>query len=160
MQKIIIILSTVLTLISNVLFTHSCPTNHTCTNQNGTSFTKTGQVFANGTMNYNLDDAMPFNGTSYYRVKSVDKSGKINYTKIMPVTINNNAVNSLSINPNPLKGKAFLVQISNKAAGTYILQMINNSGQQSYKQTINYNGETTTNNIRLNNRLASGSYFI
>ena len=78
----------------------------------------------------------------------------------MAVTIDNNAVSDLSIYPNPHRVKTFQVQIGNKAAGTYTLQMISNSGQQLYKQTISYNGGTTTYHVQLNNRLASGLYFI
>ena len=78
----------------------------------------------------------------------------------MAVTIDNNAVSDLSIYPNPHRVKTFHVQIGNKAAGTYTLQMISNSGQQLYTQTISYNGGTTTYNVQLNNRLASGLCFI
>ena len=74
----------------------------------------------------------------------------------MPVTIDNNAVSYLSIYPTLHRVKTFQVQIGNKAAGTYTLQMISNSSQQLYKQTISYNGGTTTYNVQLNNRLASG----
>jgi hypothetical protein len=127
---------------------------------NGTTFTKAGRVQATGVTSYNFNDANPFDGSSYYRVKSVDKSGKTTYTKVMPVTIDNIATSSLAVYPNPLKGKTFQVQISNKAAGTYTLQLISNSGQQLYTQTISYNGGIATYNVQLNNNLASGIYFI
>jgi hypothetical protein len=76
MQKIFIPLPTALTLISNIIFAQNCSTNRTSKNLNSTSFTKTGQVFANGTLNYIFNDATPFDGVSYYRVKRIDKSGK------------------------------------------------------------------------------------
>ncbi len=127
---------------------------------NGIAFTKAGQVQATGSNSYSFNDATPIDGTSYYRVKSVDKSGKTTYTKVMPVTIHTNAASSLTIYPNPLNGKTFQVQISNKAVGTYILQLISNGGKQLYNKTISYNGGTATYNVELKNALASGLYFI
>ena len=127
---------------------------------NGTTFTKAGQVQATGATSYSFNDATPIDGTSYYHVKSVDKSGKASYTKVMPVTINTDAASSLTIYPNPLNGRTFQVQISNKAAGTYKLQLISNDGKQLFTRTISYNGSTTTYNVGLKNALASGLYFI
>lgn len=106
-------------------------------------------------------NATPFDGNSYYRIKSVDKSGKTTYTRILPVTLdNNNIAGHLSIYPNPLKGKSFQVQISNKAAGTYTISLISNSGQQLFTQSIRYSGGTAIFNVRLKSALAAGLYFI
>ncbi|TKK68614.1 hypothetical protein FC093_10870 [Ilyomonas limi] len=127
---------------------------------NGTSFTKAGEVKATGAISYSFNDATPFDGDSYYRIKSVDKSGKTTYTTVMPVTISNNAVSSLRIYPNPLKGKSFQIQFSNKTAGTYRLELVSSSGKQLFTQNVHYNGGTATFTVQLKNALASGLYFV
>jgi hypothetical protein len=90
----------------------------------------------------------------------VDKSGKTTYTTVMPVTISNNAVSSLRIYPNPLTGKSFQIQFSNKTAGTYRLELVSSSGKQLFTQNVHYNGGTATFTVQLKNALASGLYFV
>ena len=126
----------------------------------GTAFTKAGQVKASGAADYHFTDAAPLEGKSYYRVKSMDKSGKVTYTSILPVRVDNSAVSHLAIYPNPLTGKSFQVHISNKAAGAYTLELMSSSGQQLFTQHIRYTGSTATYNLQLNQPLAEGLYFI
>jgi hypothetical protein len=128
---------------------------------NGINFTKAGELKASGAVNYRFNDAMPFEGNSYYRIKSVDQSGKATYSRILPVTIEDNSnAGGLSVYPNPITGKSFQVQLSNKAAGSYILELVSRSGQHLFTQSINYKGGTATFNVQLKNALVSGLYII
>ncbi len=128
---------------------------------NGTTFTKAGEVKATGATAYSFNDATPFGGDSYYRVKSVDKSGKATYTKILPVTIETSvAASSFSIYPNPLTGKSFQILLNNKKAGVYTVSLVSSNGQQLFTQTINYNGGSAVYKVQLKQNLASGMYVI
>jgi len=76
---------------------------------NGINFSKVAYVASkavNGnsslTNYYSLDDAQPFAGTNYYRLKQIDRDGKIAYSAT--VTINGTKVANITINsifPNP-----------------------------------------------------------
>ncbi len=124
------------------------------------TFTKAGEVKASGAMRYSFNDATPFGGKSYYRVKSVDNSGKPTYTTMLPVAISQTSFSHLAVYPNPFSGKAFNVELTNKKAGKYTLIITNMVGQQLYTQRIAYNGGLATYPIALKNALAKGVYLI
>ncbi|MFT3936545.1 MAG: T9SS type A sorting domain-containing protein [Chitinophagaceae bacterium] len=70
---------------------------------NGATFTKIGQVNANGNTNtvsrYAFSDANPLNGTAYYRLAMTDVDGKVIYSDIK--TVNASVIKSFSVYPNP-----------------------------------------------------------
>lgn len=70
---------------------------------NGTEFSTVGSVFAKNTnsVNYNFNhDISKYNKSIYYyRIKQVDKNGKVFYTQIIMLKISNK--NEISINTNP-----------------------------------------------------------
>ena len=90
----------------------------------GSSFTNIGSVNAigNGANGYSFTDNSPTNGINYYRLKSADKDGTSNYSKIVSVqfTVNNN---KLLVFPNPAKNKVTIM-------GDHIalIQIIDNLG--------------------------------
>lgn len=71
--------------------------------QNGLDFEYLGQVSGNGTtsqiQNYNLTDAQPYDGTSYYRLKQVDFNGQFEYSDIQQVFIERES--GIVLYPNP-----------------------------------------------------------
>jgi len=62
------------------------------------------------TLNYKVQDANPYSGTSYYRLKQTDQVGNIKYWNIVAVTMNQ--AQSLSVYPNPTTGKIFISGLS------------------------------------------------
>jgi len=62
----------------------------------GEYFTEVGKAnaagFSNHTLNYQLADAQPLQGTSYYRLKTIDFDGQTSYSNIVPVS-NANSTN-------------------------------------------------------------------
>jgi hypothetical protein len=71
---------------------------------NSTSFKALQQLKAAGNSTnvktYAITDAQPLPGTSYYRLKQVDKDGSFTYSKIASVTVNANG--TIIISPNPV----------------------------------------------------------
>jgi pectate lyase len=70
----------------------------------GYDFITIGNVLAtnaSGINNYSFTDAQSLKGVSYYRLKEIDKDGKLTYSSIF--RISNNEGYGLSVYPNPVK---------------------------------------------------------
>jgi pectinesterase len=78
------------------------------------SYANLGSVVAsgNGTNSYNFVDATPVKGTTYYRLKMMDKDGSYKYSNV--VTVNSKLINTLAVYPNPTD--ALLTVTHTKAA--------------------------------------------
>lgn len=82
------------------------------------------------TLNYTASDVKPFDGTSYYRLKQIDKDGKMNYSAI--VSIKNGTQDgwaSLLLYPNPAKEK-LIVQVNSKQTNAINVTIYNSLGNQ------------------------------
>ena len=74
--------------------------------QNGTVFTEVGKLAAtgNGTTrkDYTMTDEVRFlTGKVYYRLKQVDRNGRVAYSSILVFKLDGQSVNSIAVNPNP-----------------------------------------------------------
>ena len=81
--------------------------------RDGIGFTPLQKVFTkavNGSsttqLNYNTQDANPYNGNNYYRLQHTDRDGKTTYSAIKLVTVNRDE--TLSVYPNPSAGTVFI----------------------------------------------------
>ncbi len=128
---------------------------------NTTDFKLIGSVKASGTSslqkNYSFNDANPFNGTNFYRLKEVDINGDVKYSSIINVSFN---FNKLDIYPNPAHGHIY---IRNNTYFTnnnkLIIELINIDGQSVYKQEFTTaNGNIITINVPP--ALATGMYVL
>ncbi len=90
----------------------------------GVHFTYLGKIDAigSGANNYCFTDMSPINGTNYYRLQSVDKSGATTYSKVIAISLMNQEL-VIKTYPNPAKNKITInsTHISN-------VQVIDNRG--------------------------------
>ena len=107
--------------------------------------------------NYSYTDNSAVTGDNYYRIKAINLDGTIQYSSIAKVTIGDRR-EGISIYPNPIVGKTMNVQLSNIAAGTYMLSMINANGQQVMEQSLQHAGGSVTSTVQLPSTIASGVY--
>ena len=130
---------------------------------NGTDYVSISQQLPTSNQNdkavYQGFDATVPQGISYYRIKAVETTGKIVYSKVLSVNISI-AATGLKVYPNPVKGKQVTVSISDLKTGQYTLRIINTSGQDVYKQMINSQGNTLTQLIELPSSIKPGVYNI
>jgi hypothetical protein len=91
-------------------------------------FVVIGQVAAhNGISNeYEIEDHLPLDGTAYYRVRSVDRDGQFNYTKI--VAVSDKSSGSMAVLNNPARNTIF-ISVNNVPKGSYVYQLIDGSGR-------------------------------
>ncbi len=122
-------------------------------------FTKLGTVTASGNAsnNYNWLDAAPANGSNYYRIRSLERSGRAAYSRTLKVDMGKVCI-SISAYPNPIVGGSFSLQMNNLAKGSYALRITNAMGQEAFRKAIEHRGGFATQTIQLDNRLTNGTY--
>ena len=96
----------------------------------GINFSKTGIVPAlnKGAANYEWTDGHPFEGNNYYRIQSVSRDGKINYTQIVKVVMGKITAN-ISVSPNPVIDGVIHLRFKNQSPGIYTSRLFNSLGQ-------------------------------
>ena len=128
---------------------------------NGRDFTKVGSVSGSsqstGTKEYSFDDSQPKNGTSYYRIKQIDKSGSSEYSVVVTV---NSSVNKGRIEyfPNPAQNFINLM-IDDKGKGTVQIRIYNLEGRLVKEQQVNKQDEILTTTVQIQ-QLTSGIYMM
>ncbi len=102
----------------------------------------------NDKVDYSAFDANPAQGTNYYRIKAVETTGKIVYSKVLTVSLGS-ANKGLKVYPNPVRGNQVTISLSNIKRGQYTLRVINTAGQDIHRQVLNNQGSTLTQTIDL-----------
>lgn len=127
---------------------------------NGVDFTAIATVAPRSNqvdrVSYSYLDMAPLSGTNFYRIKAVELDGKSIYTRNLRVDIGRNP-KGISLYPNPVKGQNLTIGFS-AARGIYNLQVVNNGGQVVYRQQMNHNGGTISQQLNLPASLKSGVY--
>jgi hypothetical protein len=103
----------------------------------GVVFNTIGRLPA-GRNTYTFTDDKAPAGTSYYRLKNVDKDGAFRYSDIIVIT-NNGPVLALSKYPNPVLDVLNVV-VQGEVYGKIEISIINPEGRLVNKQTVNKQG--------------------
>jgi hypothetical protein len=126
---------------------------------NGSSFTEAGTTSATSHRSYSWTDSNPYDNTSFYRVKAIDRDGKTRYSNIVQLSSGKSSA-GISVYPNAVTGKQFMLQLNNLPSGNYSLQLYNAAGQPVFNKTIQHPGGYATQAILLPQTLAAGMYRI
>lgn len=122
----------------------------------GINFTDIGTVKANGNEanRYSFTHKILTNGINYYRLESVEKDGKITYSKIVSVNVSNVNLN-IFISPNPAKDYTTIFFSDVVNHGT--ITVFDITGKELIKQSIN----TMSTKLNLNTHaLTKGNYIV
>ncbi|HET6993434.1 MAG TPA: T9SS type A sorting domain-containing protein [Chitinophagaceae bacterium] len=112
----------------------------------------------NDKQSYSAFDGVPEEGVNYYRIKVLELSGKIVYSKVIRVDIGKTNT-AFALYPNPVKGNALSVSINNRQ-GHYSLKVSNANGQEIYSRKIVHQGGSMTQTIELPSTVKPGIYNI
>ena len=127
----------------------------------GTNFTKLGTVSAAGNSSvkneYSFLDATPVNGNNFYRINAIDKDGRQTYSSVLKVFISN-AMTSVSIAPNPVRGRQLNIQFVNGVKAVYNLSLYNAGGQKVFSSKMNLEDGASTQTIILPASVKAGAY--
>ena len=129
--------------------------------ENGRDFSKIGQINgasgSTGTKEYAFEDLQPKTGTSYYRIKQVDKNGTSEYSII--VTVNSSITRArLEYFPNPASSFVNLM-VDDKGTGPVQIRIYNMEGKLVKEQQVMKNDQILTTSIQIQN-LATGIYMM
>ncbi|MBC7587106.1 MAG: T9SS type A sorting domain-containing protein, partial [Chitinophagaceae bacterium] len=127
-----------------------------------TVFHKVGVLQSKGNAarnSYNWFDANASNGYNYYRIKSIEKSGKEFYTQIVNVAMGKVAI-SISLYPNPILDNKVNIKLENVPKGYYSIVVTNAIGQQVFTKKLLHNGGSAIETIALDTQLITGNYYL
>ncbi len=106
---------------------------------------------------YKWRDEDALAGYNYYRIKSVDISGKVEYSKVVKVFVGS-AKQAITVYPNPVKDGVINVQMLNQPAGSYEIKLLNIQGQAIITRTIQHANGNNAEIIPLKKGMAKGIY--
>ncbi|MBC7830249.1 MAG: choice-of-anchor E domain-containing protein [Chitinophagaceae bacterium] len=130
----------------------------------GTNFTGAGQTNTAGSIGNSTQHEFQYipgaSGSKklYFRIKETDAQGKVTYSAIRSVDMNENAAAGFIIYPNPIQRKVSM-QFDRSLNGNYVVEVTNLSGQIIYNRNMKLNN---TNNVQfdLPNPPSSGMYYL
>jgi hypothetical protein len=102
-------------------------------------------------------DAVPVAGANYYRIKVVETTGKIVYSKILSVNLGRANV-GLQLYPNPVIGNQVTITLSNLKHGQYNLRVLNATGQDIFQKRIVNQSNNLTQTLNLPSTIKPGVY--
>ena len=125
---------------------------------NTTTFYKIGTAasFNTSSAKYSFKDVQPLRGTSWYRIKNVDKDGKIKYSGVVAVT-NTESNKSFYVVNNPAYNVIYL-SASDIYNGAYEYYISNTAGQLIQKGTLQLTNGIVS--IPLFAGIPSGAYIL
>jgi hypothetical protein len=109
------------------------------------------------TSSYTFIDQHPLNGISYYRLKMMENTGAVKYSKIVKVETGKGNP-ELVVAPNPIVGNKIQLQLYSLPKGRYMITLVNNTGQQIMNKEIMHDGNSAKQTITLDNNIAKGIY--
>ena len=121
--------------------------------------TKAHNGFSTATLQYQYDDAKPFGGNNYYRLKQTDRDGAFTFSNVVLLKGNKPSVLQLSaVYPNPVRSVLNVV-VSAPSVENIKLIITDLSGRQIIQHSAKMIGGD--NNIQLPvSSLAKGSYLV
>jgi hypothetical protein len=125
----------------------------------GNSYTRVNSTTAKNLplSTYSWVDADVAPGFNYYRLKNIDITGRIEYSKVVKVFIGS-AHKSITVYPNPVKDNVISLQMLNQPAGNYGIKLLNNDGQVILSKVIQHVNGNNHETIPLKKDIAKGIY--
>ena len=123
---------------------------------NGQQFSGIGTHTA-GSINYQYKDETAPATDLYYRVKSRDADGKVQYSRVVKVGGVSQPA-SISVYPNPVTDGIVQLHFINQKAGDYTMKITNSIGQIIYNGKIAVSGNRFVKQVKLDPSAAHGTY--
>jgi hypothetical protein len=125
----------------------------------GVQFIKVATVAAanTGAGDYSWIDPKVLPGYYYYRIRSIDNQGKVQYTKNVKILIGNGNP-MISIYPNPITNGIINLQFINQPAGNYGIRLMNQLGQIIVSKQVERMEGSNSESIKWDYNLSHGVY--
>ena len=130
---------------------------------NGQQFEKSASIAArhnNSTAEfYGWFDSNPIVGSNYYRIKIVDRSGDVKYSRIAKVNIGKVEA-GITVYPNPVQGGIVHLQFANLDLGKYNLILYNSLGEKVFNKMVEHNGGSANYSLNVSQVVSKGTYIM
>jgi hypothetical protein len=113
----------------------------------------------NGTISYELADNQPYTGTSYYRLKLIDKNGSFRYSEVKTVVIKSLS-ELVTITPNPASTSAEISISNYYRPGVASLDLVDLDGKKLYTQKTTLVAGNNRFIIPIDGKWPDGTYLI
>lgn len=124
----------------------------------GTINSKAENGNSTSALNYSFTDERPFAGTNYYRLKQMDKDGKVTYSAVVILKGDKNNLQVSAVYPNPVKDQLNLSIVS-PASEKASITVTDVTGK--VVMLLNKTLVSGDNNLNINvSTLSTGSYYI
>ncbi len=110
-----------------------------------------------GSASYLYDDKSATEFANYYRIRSVNDTGKVTYSNIAKVA-ELYLEPGVTVYPNPVIGKTMNIHFTNMVQGVYDVKVLSKTGQAVEKQTLMVNSSNEYKTIQLTGEVPAGSY--
>lgn len=108
---------------------------------------------------YHWRDNNPVPGDNFYRIRRVDQSGRMEYSRIVKVKMGNGATGIRVIN-NPVTDGIILIEIKSRVGGILNTRLLDSKGQIILGKTINHAPGSSIERLRPTGKLAVGVYHL
>ena len=115
----------------------------------GINFSPIGKIFAANDGNYSWIDQTPANGVNYYRIKSTDKDGSVNYSSVVKVI--RQFKFGITVFPNPVTNQKLNLQLDGFELGQYAINIYNINGQLVSSTPVNMQNSSLSQTMTLPN---------
>ncbi len=126
------------------------------------TFIKIGSVAAGGAnsliKSYNFFDSDPESGDNFYRVKSIDINGNVQYTNVVKATVANGIMKIVLLS-NPVTNNTIRLSFINAPDAAYKLSLYGNDGKKILEKSIAHTGRNAVYKLPAGN-LAKGLYVL
>lgn len=108
---------------------------------------------------YTVTDELATNGSNFYRIKSIDRDGRITVSKAVVVTVNT-IKQAVVVYPNPIVNKTIFVKMINIEQGDYTAIVTNTQGQLICKTTFIHQKNNAQHRFTVPNNTIAGMYYL
>ena len=103
---------------------------------------------------------MPLTGKNYYRIKAVDKDGKVAYSNTVSLNITNTG-REILVYPNPVyRGGTLTITARSLKAGSYTINITSAEGKTICSYRTDHNGGNFFGRYMIPGNAAQGTYFV
>jgi hypothetical protein len=122
---------------------------------NGTSFTTIGNKAATGSRDYTYSHLSPNKGINYYRLKTIDKNGRVTYSEIRKVNFTD--VDMFSVYPIPAQNEINITLKLSMIGKPARMILFSLDGKAVYQRNTNALNQTEFIDV---SKLSSGTYIL
>ncbi|UAY51599.1 autotransporter-associated beta strand repeat-containing protein [Ferruginibacter albus] len=122
----------------------------------GKSFTSIGQINATNLQSYSWLDEKIVSQSNYYRIKSIDATGKTSYSETVKVDIEQ--ASSISVFPNPVTDKSIHLYMNNQPQGLYTICLFDMSGRLVFQNKISVSNHQSLYKLSITKTMTTGLY--